>query len=87
MAKVSIPEKIKKAFEDYGHSYTLDQAVAVRDEPSRDWYAILFKVEGELSAVDFQRDINGDWEVSNDYVGPFDSIKEFKDEKLVSTWY
>ncbi len=82
-----IPQGIKKAFEDYGHSYTLDQVVAMRRAPERGWFGLLFSVDGELSAVDFQRGADGEWEVSNDYIGPFDSIKEFEEEKLVSSWF
>jgi len=87
MAKVSIPEKIKKAFEDYGHQCTLDKAVDIRFAPERSWAGILFKDDGELFAVDFQQNINGDWEVSNDYIRPFDSVKEFKETKLVDSWF
>ena len=93
MTTVTIPAEIRKVFEEYGLlAATLEDAVATRS--SNEWFAILFKSKdedteklGPFWAVDFRVNMNLEWEVQNDYVGPFDSIKEFKTEKLVRTLF
>jgi hypothetical protein len=81
---ILIPANIVKAYEDYGFAKPLETAVATRS--AYDWYAILFKDSGEFYAVDFQTDFEGRWEVSNDYVGPFESVEAFQTERLVSSF-
>ena len=100
--KINIPARFKKLIEDYGFEDTklLDKAVATRS--SEDWFAILFHdAEGdEYFAVDFcyagggtgqfgllKIDRVDGWEIQNDYVGPFESIKEFKNEKLTLRFF
>lgn len=79
-----IPASIRKTYEEYGFSKPLDTAVATRSADG--WYAILLKDHGELYAVDFVPGWNGGWEVSNDYVGPFESIEAFKTERLSASF-
>lgn len=87
--QVEIPDTIRKVFEEYGHAFKLEQAVATRSAPERHWYAILFQEEGdgELTAVAFQQNAAGEWEVDDDGIGPFDSVKQFSTEQLVNRWF
>lgn len=80
-----IPASIVAAFNEYfgtdigPYGIPLDKALAVRKSNlgGGSYVAILFEKDGEFFAVDFN-----DGELSNDYVGPFESVKEFKTEKL-----
>jgi len=99
--KIEIPSHFRQLIENYGFEDTklLDKAVATRS--SEEWFAILFRddeeEEGEFFAVDFAwrghcqsphgiDRIEG-WEVQNDYVGPFESIKEFRNEELTQSFF
>ena len=83
--KVEIPVGIRNCYEQYGFAKELTTAMAVR-QSGWDWFAILLKDGGELYAVDFVTDRNGNWEVSNDYIGPFESVDAFLTEKLTSSF-
>lgn len=82
---VVIPPAIRKAWEEYEGATDLDTAVAIRF--GEEWCGILFKDEdGELSGIDFVHAIKDGaivWDVQNDYIGPFDSVKQFMQEDLV----
>jgi|SRR6185369_9881088 len=85
MAKLNIPAGVRDAFEGYGfrEDFTLDKALAVRK--AKDWFGILFADEekpGEFVAVDFCYMGGGEWDVQNDYIGPFASVEEFKSDPL-----
>jgi len=99
--QIEISPTFRKLIENYGFEDTklLDKAVATRSSDS--WFAILFHdaedEEGEFFAVDFAYYGHGQsphgidriegWEIQNDYVGPFDSIKDFKNEKLTQSFF
>ena len=72
----------KEAFKAYGHAAKWEDQVAHRKTDN--WYAVLFKEGDEFYAVDFQWTGYG-WWLSNDYVGPFESVQEFKTERLTKT--
>lgn len=76
----TIPAAVAKAYDDYGFDKKIETAVSFR--MLSDWCAILFKDRGEFYAVDFVQSIDGEWEVSNDYVGPFDSVHDFQTANL-----
>ena len=81
---VVIPPAIRKVWEEYEGTTDLDTAVAIRfgDE----WCGILFNdADGELSGIDFVLTVQDGkivWDVQNDYIGPFDSVKQFMEEEL-----
>jgi len=89
---ITIPDAIRKCFEEYGfdESLKLDDAKATRS--AEEWFAILFQdQDGEYFAVDFREILDfqtkeWSWEVQNDYVGPFATVNEFKTEKLTRTF-
>ena len=97
--QITIAPHFRQLIEKYGFADTklLDKAVATRS--SGDWFAILFHdtEAGEFFAVDFAYcgtepsphgiDRIKGWEIQNDYVGPFETIKEFKSEKLTQTFF
>ena len=96
--QLTISPTFRKLIEVYGFADTklLDKAVATRS--SEEWFAILFHdtEAEEFFAVDFvycgfgqasEIDRIDGWEIQNDYVGPFDSIKEFKNEKLTRSFF
>lgn len=92
--EVVIPENFKKLIEDYGFddaAEMLKNAVATRK--ASEWFAILFKdtseePEGAFFAVDFRYGgFQPAWEIQNDYVGPFESIKEFQTEELTQSFF
>ena len=69
----------RDAFKAYGHAANWEDRIAERKTDS--WFAVLFRDHDELYAVDFQYDGTG-WWLSNDYIGPFDSVRQFKTESL-----
>lgn len=81
---VVIPASIAKTFEEYGFAVKLETAVAIRS--TDEWFAILFKDRKEFWAVDFLPAFEGGWEVSNDYVGPFESVEAFLTERLTRSF-
>jgi hypothetical protein len=100
MAKphIDIPDHFRRLIHSYGFADTklIDKAVATRASTS--WFAILFSDgEGEFFAVDFEYFGHGagiqgidrieGWEIQNDEIGPFESIKEFKNEKLLQSLF
>jgi hypothetical protein len=78
-----VPEAIVEAYQDYGFDKPIETALATRT--AQDWYAILFKDGGHLYAVDFYPTSNG-WDVSNDFIGPFESVDEFLTEPLTRSF-
>ena len=98
MAKqVTIASHFQQLIKNYGFKDgdLLGKAVATRS--SEDWFAILFHDDDEFFAVDFVYCGEGTspsgidriegWEIQNDYVGPFDSKKEFENEKLTHSFF
>lgn len=88
-SKPWIPDYIRPVFDAYGFDESLKLEDAVSSRSSNEWFAVLFKSEdedeGPFFAVDFR--VGGDgWEVQNDYVGPFETVKEFETEKLTQTF-
>jgi len=97
--QIAIAPHFRQLIEVYGFEDTklLDKAVATRS--SEDWFAILFHdtEAEEFFAVDFAYYGRGQsphgidriegWEIQNDYVGPFESIKEFKNEELKQSFF
>lgn len=82
---ILIPSAIVKAYEDYGFAKPLQTGVATRAADG--WYAILFKDSGAFYAVDFgPRFDDAGWEVTNDYIGPFESVEAFQTERLTSSF-
>lgn len=79
-----IPEDIARAYEEYGFDKKLETAVASRTADG--WFAILFKDSGSYYAVDFCPTLDG-WEVQNDYIGPFDTVADFQEEKLTRSFF
>ena len=88
-AKLCIPDYIRLAFDEYGFKETLKLEKAVSSRSANEWFAVLFESEdedeGPFFAVDFRMGADS-WEVQNDYVGPFDTIKEFETEPLTRTF-
>lgn len=82
---VAVPADIAKAYNAYGFAKRLETAVAVRESRWSGWYAILFNDGGAFYAVDFVTDMRGDWEVQNDYIGPFESVDAFLTERLTTS--
>lgn len=95
----TVPAHFKKLIEDYGFEDEdiLKNALACRSASG--WYAILFvdKQAEELYAVDFKYYGPGEgqhgiqrvegWEIQNDNIGPFDSVKEFLTTKLTQSFF
>lgn len=81
---MTVPDAIVRAYQEYGFAKPLETAISTRT--SDDWYAILFKDRGELYAVDFVVDFEGNWEVNNDYIGPFESVEAFLTERLTRSF-
>lgn len=91
---VDIPADIKACFEEYGFDpkqMRLEWAVATRT--ATDWFAILFKrPNGTLEAVDFMHRLDWNtntwaWEVQNDGIDGFDSVNDFLNGPLTSTFF
>lgn len=83
--KVVIPDVIKTVFEAYGFSDSVKLESALATRSTSEWFAILFYDDDakELFAVDFRINIQQEWEVQNDYVGPFATEREFLTDKLI----
>lgn len=79
---LTVPSAIIRAYNEYGFAKPLETGIATR--VSDGWYAILFKDGGNLYAVDFEETFEG-FEVSNDYIGPFESVEAFQTEALSSS--
>lgn len=84
---VTIPESIKKCFEDYGfdpNQMKLEWAVATRE--ANGWFAILFQLpDGTYLAADFS--YRNGWEVQNDGIDGFESVNQFLTESLTQSFF
>jgi hypothetical protein len=88
--KPNIPQDILDCFNAYGFDQkqiNLDWAIKTRS--ATEWYAILFRhpTTGELTAVDFRHELDFDtkewhWEVQNDLIDGFDTVRDFTHGKL-----
>lgn len=82
---IVIPPAILECWLKYDGGAFRDAVIATRT--GQDWYAVLMQdAEGNFYAVDFNwHGPDQGWEVSNDYID-FDSVKHFKNEKLIRTF-
>lgn len=92
---ITIPDPIRAVFDAYGfiEAIKLENAVATRS--AEGWFAVLFpplgdeedQEEGQYWAIDFRKRFDGDWEIQNDWVGPFKTIGEFRTGPLTLTLF
>ena len=73
-----LPTRIQQVILDYGFAdrNILQRVVAHRVHG--DWFAALLHDEGEgcYWAIELEK-LDGNWEIVNDYSGPFETVQEF----------
>lgn len=89
-AKIVIPDHIEKVARDYfgEKDWEKHKSKVVATRTAFEWYAVLVQDDDEYFAIDFTgySTDSSKWQLSNDWVGPFETIQEFKSEALVRTF-
>ena len=86
MAAHQIPFRFQRVILDYGFGIRniLDHVVASRDLGQM--FAVLLETDGVLWGIEIQNTGDG-WEITNDSMGPIESIEEFMNKRVIQRLY